>query len=374
MPNSPLGSFLLTLSTERLDCVDSGEGTMQVIVSDNAKMMRMTSCASYSSSNDSDNVVAATNVAGKTEIKPTNWDRLCSPISERRAVQQTLSLPRRKLSNDNLASMAKKKQRAARRRNKSSMSLTNKRNDPLRTKVSEDDLPGLRRNKHASTSATQNATFSIPQKKKIYPFTAIFPTPSKAQDLNPPLECPQRKPSLDNMLSMMKNRTSLRTPSHQSNASFSNESIKRNAKRALQNPFKTLVETPTKQESIHKKKMTVTIVQIPMPINPLASKTNQLPLKSALKTCSTRNHNETKSVTIISLRDHLCISNPASVNAFQAMMCFQQQEHNHHQRAPFSKNGTARRLAVVTLQKCIDLRDRSSAGYGLLRSLNGKAA
>jgi hypothetical protein len=110
-----------------------------------------------------------------------------------------------------------------------------------------------------------------------------------------------------------------------------------------------------------------------MPINPLASKTNQLPLKSALKTCSTRNHNETKSVTIISLRDHLCISNPASVNAFQAMMCFQQQEHHHHQRAPFSKNGRARRLAV-TLQKCIDLRDRSSAGYGLLRSLNGKAA
>jgi hypothetical protein len=50
---SPLGSFLLTLCNERQHHgVDHGEETMQVFVSDNANMMRRTSCASYPSSND----------------------------------------------------------------------------------------------------------------------------------------------------------------------------------------------------------------------------------------------------------------------------------------------------------------------------------
>jgi hypothetical protein len=368
---SPLGSFLLTLSTEsQYGVVCDGLPTKQIFVSDNAKMMRMTSCASYSSSNDSDPAVAvaAINVARKVETKPTNWDRLCSPISERRAVQQTLSLPRRKLSQDNIASMAMQ-QRAARR--SQSMSLTNKRNELLQRKVvsSEDD-------KYASAS-TQNATFSIPQKGKINPFTAIFPTPCKAKDLSTrPLECPQRKLSVDNMSSILKARTSTGTTSNQGNASFDAESLKCHGKRALLNPFKTLMEPLTKQESITKK--TVNIEQIPMPISPLASRTNKLHLKSALKTTCSTHSRKTKSVTILSLADHLQNkSHPESVIAAQVMMGFQQQEQEHHQQDPsVRKDGKARRLGetVVTLQKCsIDVHERSKR-YGPLRSLNGKAA
>jgi hypothetical protein len=368
---SPLGSFLLTLSTESQYGVDSGEASIRVVVSeDNAKIMRRASCASFSSSNDCDpDVLAATNVVRKGEIKPTNWDRLCSPISDKRAVQHTLSLPRRKLSNDNIVFMAKK-QRAARRPPQSKSRTNQKGNDSLRR---EDHLPGLRRSKHASTTSTKNTAFSISQKGKLNPFTDIFTSPSKATYLNTPLECPQRKPSVDNMLSLMKHRTSLRTPSNQGNASFDNESLKRNDRRALLNPFTTLVEPLTKEESINEE--TVTIEQNPMPVSPLASpKPNPLPLKSALKTCSTRNHTS-KSVTIISLTDHLRRSNPESVNPFDVMMSFQRREH-HHQQDPFCKNGRARRLAVTveTLQKCIDIRDRSSYTGGLIRSLNGKAA
>jgi hypothetical protein len=366
---SPLGSFLLTLSTESQSGVDSGEATIQIFVSDNAKMMRMTSCASYSSSNDSDPavVVAAINVARKVKTKRTNWDRLCSPISERRAVQQTLSLPRRKLSQDNIASMAPMQQRAARR--SQSMSLTNKRNELLQRKVVRSEA-----DKYASSTSTHNATFSIPQEGKINPFTNIFPTPCKEKDLSTrSLECPQRKPSVDNMMSsILKTRSSLGTPSNQGNASFDTESLKCHGKRALLNPFKTLIEPPTKQASIIKK--TVNIEQIPMPISPLASKTNKLHLKSALKTCLTHTH-KTKSVTILSLTGRLQKSHPESVNAIQAMIGFQQQE-QHHQQDPYvRKNGKARRLGetVVTLQKCIDLHDRSTR-YGPRRSLNGKAA
>jgi hypothetical protein len=286
---SPLGSFLLTLSSESQHSVDSGEATIQIFVSDNAKMMRRASCASYSSSDDigSPDVADAINVARKVETKRTNWERLCSPISERRASvrKRTLSLPLRKLSNDNIASMANKQSP----RRSQSVSLSNKRTDsverllrggsgrnaynavfaaslkekpatnmgsisrPIRIKVSNDDMPGLSRNNYASTS-TENTTSSIPLQGKINPFTAIFPTASKEKDLNRPLECPQRKPSAgDHMFSMMNNssRNSLRTPSNQGNASFDTESLKWHGKRALLNPFKTLVDSPTKARREH---------------------------------------------------------------------------------------------------------------------------
>ena len=372
---SPLGSFLLTLSTESQYGIDSGKASIQVFVSeDNAKILRRASCASFPSSNDSDpDVLIAMNAARKEESKPTNWDRLCSPLSDKRAVQHTLSLPRRKLSNDNIAAMAKKGRAG---RLSQSISLTNhKRNNSLQRKVGKVDMPGLRRAEHASTS-TKNATFSsIPQKGKINPFTVFFPSPFKATDINTPLECPQRKPSIDNLLSKAKYRTSLRTPSKQGNASFNNESLKRNGRKARLNPFQTLVQHPTTEQCTYEK--TVTIEQIPVPISPLASpKTNKLLLKSALKTCSaTRNHTR-KSVTILSLTDHLGKSDPVSLNAFEAMLGSHKPE-NHRQQDRFRKDVRSRRRAATvaeTLQKCIDLRDRSSYAGRALRTLNSKAA
>ena len=205
---SLLGSFLLTLSAESQYGVDSGEASIQVFVSeDNARIMRRASCAFFSSnSNDTDpNVLAVINViARKGETKPTNWDRLlCSPISDKRAVQHnTLSLPRRKLSNDDIAATGKK-ERAARRSQLISL-MNHQKNDSERRKVREDDIPGMRRAEHASIS-TKNATFSpISQEEKINPFTVIFLSPSKATDISTPLECPQRKPSIDNFLKSRK--------------------------------------------------------------------------------------------------------------------------------------------------------------------------
>jgi hypothetical protein len=382
---STLNLFLLTLLTQSRHGVEdsSDEATMiPVLVSDNAKMMRRTCSASYcSSSNDGDHDVAATNVAKKTEIKPTNWDRLCSPTSESRSVQKTLSLPLRKLSKDNIASMTKKQ--PAQQRSQS-MSLLNKRNDsferlrcsgrnacnalfaaslkrkpattetasttPLRRKVREDNtMTSPRQNKSASTP-TKNAILSIPLQGKINPFIALLPTPSKEKDLNRPLECPERKPSVDTMLCMMKNRTLIPTPSNQVNASFDRESLKRHGKRALQNPFKTLVELPTKEESMDTMIVTIEQQQAPMRISLLASKTNKLPLKSALKTSSIRNH-KTKSLKMESLADHL------RINAFQALMDVPQQHQHDDQKVLFCKDGRARRLSetVETLQKSIDV-------------------
>jgi hypothetical protein len=74
---SPLGSFLLTLlSTESQYGVGSGEASIQVLISeDNAKIIRLTSCASFSSSNDSDPdvLLAAINVTreGETKLEKT---------------------------------------------------------------------------------------------------------------------------------------------------------------------------------------------------------------------------------------------------------------------------------------------------------------
>lgn len=274
---SPLGSFLLTLSSESQHSIDSGENLIPIFVSDNAKMMRRSSSAPHVSSNDIAPSVAAINVARNTaETKPTNWDRLCSPISERSSSvhKRTLSLPLRKLSNDNIASMARKqparRSQSARLSNKSNDSFERLRgsggrnasyNDVFaaslrkkpvstktvvamsyRRKVSEDGMPGLRGKTYAS-APTNNATFCLSQKGKTNPFISLFPTPSKEKDLNRPLECPQRKSSTgDNMFNMMKgSRTSLRTPSNQGNASFDTESLKRHGKKALRNPFKTEV-------------------------------------------------------------------------------------------------------------------------------------
>jgi hypothetical protein len=282
---SPLGSFLLTLSSESQHSVDSGEASTPMFVSDNAKIMRRASCASFSSNNDSepDVLTAINDEARKAETKPTNWDRLCSPISERRTSVQkrSLSLPLRKLSIDNIDSMAKKP--PARRRSQS-LSLSNKQSDsferlrgsgrnasynavfaaslkkrpasnnkttfmPFRREVSEDDMPGLGGNNSVSAS-TKNATFGISQKGKMNPFIALLTRPAKEKDRNMPLECPQRKPSGDNMFNMMSKNsiTSFRTPSIQANASFDTESLKRHGKKALLNPFKTEVDACTKEE------------------------------------------------------------------------------------------------------------------------------
>jgi hypothetical protein len=354
--SSTLGSFLSTLFTEREHGFASAdEATMPVFVNDNAKMMRRTCCASYCSSNGSDSDVAATpEDAKKTEIKPTNWDRLCSPISARRSVlQKTLSLPLRKLSNDNIASTTKN-QPPAQRRCQSMSLVVHRRNDsferircssrnayntlfasslkrkpatktasmPLRTKVSEDDMTSLRQNESSAATSTKNATFVIPLKRKTNPFTALFPTRSKEKDLNRALECPQRKPSVDTMFSIMKtNRASIRTPSNHGNASFDTESLKSYGTRAPLNPFKCLVESPTEEESLHKK--IVTFEEVPMPIIPLASsKTNKLALKSAFKTSSSKHNAMTKSFNVESLTDHLQISYPESFNDFQVTMGF----------------------------------------------------
>jgi hypothetical protein len=404
--SSTLSLFLLTLVTQSRHGVDSDEAMIPVLVSDNAKMMRRTCSASYCSisSNDSDPDVAATEGAKKTEIKPTNWDRLCSPISESRSVQKTLSLPLRKLSNDNIASMTKnqptqRSQSVSRLKKINSLfeippcsgrnacnalfaaslrrkpATTETSSTPLRRKVREDIMTSPRQNKSASTS-TKNAILSIPLQGKINPFIALLPTSSKEKDLNRPLECPQRKPSVDTMLCMMKNRTSIPTPSNQANSSFDRESLKRHGKRALQNPFKCLVEFPTKEDSMLAKRI-VTIEQDPMPISLLASKTNKLPLKSVLKTSSTGNHKTTRNyktksaVRMVSLTDQAFL-------AFQANMGNQQQQ---HQKDRFCKDDMARRLSqtVETLQKSIDIGDRSSGyvdspGSSRLRSLIGKAA